>query len=940
MADRRKLQGEIDRCLKKVSEGVETFEDIWQKVHNAANSNQKEKYEADLKKEIKKLQRLRDQIKSWIASGEIKDKSILLDNRKLIETQMERFKVVERETKTKAYSKEGLGAAQKLDPAQKEKDEITCWLATSIESLNIQVDQFESEIESLLAGTKKKKIDKDKQDRIDKLKIWLEKHRFHIKQLETLMRMLDNSTIDVDQIKKIRDDVEYYIESSQEPDFEENEFIYDDLDLEDMTAEEFLITGSSAEDENSTAQSTPSSTNSGSPSPNPGLVNHSKSCDDRDDIEKKKHKVVEDGVQPVKPSAVRANNPISNSSSNSNVTSSNKNVPTTPNKNTSNSTPNNSSSSSGNIMVNHTLNSSPPGPAYSVAVGGQQHNAAHNSMDGVKMVNSIDHSSCTFTSTSSINNNNSGGHGSAVLLSAVSTPLSSQSQSIQPAPSPIISSAAVHNNSSSVFNSQPLSVNSSTAIVANTSHLNSCVLMNGPMTPKVLETMSSLKSIAQQAVVNAGLESQIPITQPQVISERELCDNNSLTGPTKLKKPVATTTSTTEAHVPPLLGVQPLGQLQLNKESFYQLGMLEAAFHHLPHPSDSERLRHYLPRNPFPTPSYYAQTPPPHSDTVEFFQRLPTETLFFIFYYMEGTKAQYLAAKALKKQSWRFHTKYMMWFQRHEEPKTITDEFEQGTYIYFDYEKWGQRKKEGFTFEYRIRPKDALKIVVNVYQKETVSGFWKGTTPSILRCAPGVGVYFGTLHWLTINLTNGKTSPIEAMYLGAFARTISGVAILPFTVIKTRFESNIYKYQGVFHALNKIYTTEGARGLYCGLLPTLIRDVPFSSIYLLIYTQIKQSLGVTKDKNTEPYMHFLCAVVAGTFASLITHPADVIKTQMQLHPHHQKVGKVALHIYKVAGARGYFIGLSPRILRRTLVTATAWTTYEQVMLTVGLKQAV
>lgn len=25
----------------------------------------------------------------------------------------------------------------------------------------------------------------------------------------------------------------------------------------------------------------------------------------------------------------------------------------------------------------------------------------------------------------------------------------------------------------------------------------------------------------------------------------------------------------------------------------------------------------------------------------------------------------------------------------------------QGTYIYFDYEKWSQRRKEGFTFEYR-----------------------------------------------------------------------------------------------------------------------------------------------------------------------------------------------------------------------------------------------
>lgn len=55
---------------------------------------------------------------------------------------MERFKVVERETKTKAYSKEGLGAAQKLDPAQKEREDISQWLNTSIENLNIQVRLF------------------------------------------------------------------------------------------------------------------------------------------------------------------------------------------------------------------------------------------------------------------------------------------------------------------------------------------------------------------------------------------------------------------------------------------------------------------------------------------------------------------------------------------------------------------------------------------------------------------------------------------------------------------------------------------------------------------------------------------------------------------------------------------------------------------------------
>lgn len=52
----------------------------------STNQTQKEKLETDLKTQIKKLQRLRDQIKTWVASNDIKDKTALLDNRKLIET--------------------------------------------------------------------------------------------------------------------------------------------------------------------------------------------------------------------------------------------------------------------------------------------------------------------------------------------------------------------------------------------------------------------------------------------------------------------------------------------------------------------------------------------------------------------------------------------------------------------------------------------------------------------------------------------------------------------------------------------------------------------------------------------------------------------------------------------------------------------------------------
>lgn len=81
-----RLTAEIDRTLKKVAEGVELFESIYDKMQSSTNQTQKEKSELDLKTQIKKLQRLRDQIKTWVASNDIKDKSALLENRRLIET--------------------------------------------------------------------------------------------------------------------------------------------------------------------------------------------------------------------------------------------------------------------------------------------------------------------------------------------------------------------------------------------------------------------------------------------------------------------------------------------------------------------------------------------------------------------------------------------------------------------------------------------------------------------------------------------------------------------------------------------------------------------------------------------------------------------------------------------------------------------------------------
>ncbi len=102
--------------------------------------------------------------------------------------------------------------------------------------------------------------------------------------------------------------------------------------------------------------------------------------------------------------------------------------------------------------------------------------------------------------------------------------------------------------------------------------------------------------------------------------------------------------------------------------------------------TDIEAPIAYLPDVKFQSTSGYPQEPLNILEDPRLYNRIDPDTLFYVFYYKQGTYQQYLAAKALKDMSWRFHKQYQTWFQRHEEPKTITEEFEQGTYRFFDYE--------------------------------------------------------------------------------------------------------------------------------------------------------------------------------------------------------------------------------------------------------------
>ncbi|XP_038835013.1 mitochondrial glycine transporter B-like isoform X3 [Salvelinus namaycush] len=233
-----------------------------------------------------------------------------------------------------------------------------------------------------------------------------------------------------------------------------------------------------------------------------------------------------------------------------------------------------------------------------------------------------------------------------------------------------------------------------------------------------------------------------------------------------------------------------------------------------------------------------------------------------------------------------------------------------------------------------------MTVLVQVIRTESFLGLWKGVSPSFVRCIPGVGIYFSTFYSLKQHYFQEGRAPNagEAVLLGAGARAVAGVCMLPVTVIKTRFESGRYNYVSVLGALKSVCETEGPRALFSGLTATLLRDAPFSGIYVMFYSQAKRSLP--PEVSSSPYAplgNFGCGVMAGVLASVVTQPADVVKTHIQVSPSHWTTKDAIRYIYTEHGLRGFFRGAVPRSLRRTLMAAMAWTVYEQLMARMGLK---
>lgn len=125
---------------------------------------------------------------------------------------MEKFKACEKEMKTKAFSKEGLIQAARLDPKEQEKEEAIQWVNNQVEQLQQQVEGTEAELEALQgAGKKRNKGGQTNAGRQEELENLNDRRKWHISRLEIVLRLLNNGSLPVEKVNELKEDVEYFV---------------------------------------------------------------------------------------------------------------------------------------------------------------------------------------------------------------------------------------------------------------------------------------------------------------------------------------------------------------------------------------------------------------------------------------------------------------------------------------------------------------------------------------------------------------------------------------------------------------------------------------------------------------------------------------------------------------------------------------------------------
>mmetsp|Transcript_24653 Transcript_24653/g.44268 ORF Transcript_24653/g.44268 Transcript_24653/m.44268 type:complete len:396 (-) Transcript_24653:81-1268(-) len=243
------------------------------------------------------------------------------------------------------------------------------------------------------------------------------------------------------------------------------------------------------------------------------------------------------------------------------------------------------------------------------------------------------------------------------------------------------------------------------------------------------------------------------------------------------------------------------------------------------------------------------------------------------------------------------------------------------------------------------KPKGILSTLRSIARYEGRAGLYAGLRTSLLSAVPNTAIYFTAYDEITVwlhqnhaanNASDG--SGTRQVYIpllaGATARLISSVATAPLELIRLRQVSSIGNQYGVIEDVRFLLRMNGPFALYRGLGPMVMRDVPFSALYFLGLETFKNILsdsshlgawgarhyrecGMKTPTSVEVAEAFVSGAAAGSIATILTTPFDLVKTRRQMvqreesntFGRHRVQQGIFGHMRQIVQEEGFFSGL-------------------------------
>ncbi|EPQ61130.1 mitochondrial carrier [Gloeophyllum trabeum ATCC 11539] len=225
-----------------------------------------------------------------------------------------------------------------------------------------------------------------------------------------------------------------------------------------------------------------------------------------------------------------------------------------------------------------------------------------------------------------------------------------------------------------------------------------------------------------------------------------------------------------------------------------------------------------------------------------------------------------------------------------------------------------------------------------------IRSLYTGLTASLMRQMSYSLVRLGSYEKIKYALTtDGSASTTELLLAAALAGGLGGIAGNPADILLVRMTSDSirppekrYGYRNALAGLVRIVKDEGVPGLMRGLGPNVTRAVLMNASQVGSYDYFKTLLlrhrlpMVDYQMQDNLLCHFTASTLAGTVATTICSPADVVKSRMMSLSGNTTPMQMLKESLRTEGPAFLFKGWTPAFIRLVPNTILMFVFFEQL----------